>query len=466
MKKYTLFFAFLLFGLRAYSQTDSLTHYLEISIKKNPGILQKMAEFEASLQKIVQVGTLPDPELSTGIFLKPMELVGGNQLADIRLMQMFPWFGVLKYARDEMSLMAKAKFELLRDAKLQLCLEVQQSWFELYKNKKAIEWTTKNLDILQTLERVSLAKFKSASAGSVSSPAGNMPASSPPTTSNDKPGMGSMGGGSTSAAASPPLAATVGMSASGGGSGLADVYRIQMEMAELENNLASLKSNRLALTAQFNSLMNRPAQMALALPDNLQGDLTDIPVQRVVDSMLINNPMVVMLKREQESLEARQRMITRMGFPMVGVGLNYSLINKNPEAANSMNGKDMIMPMVTVTLPIYRKKYAAMQRETKSLQSAATEGIKSAQNSLQDEIYRAFQTYQDAQSGQRRYNRQLQLAEQTLNLLTKSYSTSGTGLTELLRVHQQILDIHLKIAENDAEFQSAAAKLKRLGNLN
>ena len=465
MKKYIFFFAFLLFGLTTFSQTDSLTYYLEISIKNNPGILQKMAEFEASLQKIVQVGTLPDPELSTGIFLKPMELVGGNQLADIRLMQMFPWFGVLRYAKDEMSLMAKAKFELLRDAKLQLCLEVQQSWFELFKNKKAIDWTAKNLHILQTLESISLTKFKSASAGSATSSVGSMAASSPPTASNDNSGMGSMGKGAATNASSAPLVSTAGMSAPGGGSGLADLYRIQMEMAELENNLASLKSNRLALMAQFNSFMNRPAQMTLALPDSLHGELTDIPVQMVVDSMLNNHPMVAMLKREQESLEARQRMITRMGYPMVGLGLNYSLINKNPDASNSMNGKDMIMPMVTITLPIYRKKYEAMQRETKSLQSAAVEGIKSTQNSLRDEIYRSFQTYQDAQSGQRRYNRQLQLAEQTLNLLTKSYSTSGTGLTELLRVNQQILDIHLKIAENEAEFQAAVAKLKRLGNL-
>ena len=63
------------------------------------------------MQKVPQVGSLPDPELSLGVFLSPMELVSGNQVADIRLMQMFPWFGVLKNAKDEMSLMANAKYE-------------------------------------------------------------------------------------------------------------------------------------------------------------------------------------------------------------------------------------------------------------------------------------------------------------------------------------------------------------------
>ncbi|MCK7534996.1 MAG: hypothetical protein MZV63_30395 [Marinilabiliales bacterium] len=80
-----------------------------------------------------QAGGLPDPALSAGVFLKPMELMNGNQVADIQLMQMFPWFGVLKNAKDEMSLMAKAKFELFRDARAQVYYDVQRSWYELFR---------------------------------------------------------------------------------------------------------------------------------------------------------------------------------------------------------------------------------------------------------------------------------------------------------------------------------------------
>jgi hypothetical protein len=126
-------------------QSDSLTNYLEIAAKNNPFVLQKFAEYEAALQKVPQVGGLPDPELSLGIFLKPMELVGGNQVADIRLMQMFPWVGVLKNAKDEMSLMAQAKYESFRDAKLQIFYNLQQSWHEMYKVNAAIQVSEKNL---------------------------------------------------------------------------------------------------------------------------------------------------------------------------------------------------------------------------------------------------------------------------------------------------------------------------------
>ena len=83
----------------------------------------------------------------------------------------------------------------------------------------------------------------------------------------------------------------------------------------------------------------------------------------VSDSMLVKNPMLGMLDYEKQSIEARKKMVTRMGYPMVGLGLNYSLISKTNVSMGepSMNGKDMIMPMVTVTLPVYRKKYNAMK---------------------------------------------------------------------------------------------------------
>ena len=69
------------------SATDSIAAYLATAAKNNPTVLQKFNEYQAALQKVPQVGSLPDPELSLGVFLSPMELIGGNQVADIRLAQ-------------------------------------------------------------------------------------------------------------------------------------------------------------------------------------------------------------------------------------------------------------------------------------------------------------------------------------------------------------------------------------------
>ena len=131
-----------------------------------------------------------------------MELVAGNQVADIQLMQMFPWFGVLKNAKDEMSLMANAKFESFRDAKLQVFLDVQRSWYDMHKIRQNIRISQKNIEILQTIERLAIARFK-AGPSSNNSSSGNAPAPlSSQASASGSSGMNTMGGSSGNSAGS------------------------------------------------------------------------------------------------------------------------------------------------------------------------------------------------------------------------------------------------------------------------
>ena len=248
-----------------YSQSDSLFKYLEIAAKNNPTIQQKFNEYKAALQKVPQVGSLSDPELSLGVFLKPMELVNGNQVADIRLMQMFPWFGVLKNAKDEMSLMANAKFELFRDAKSQVFYDVQRTWYELYKIQKDISISEKNIEILKIIGRLALVRFKSAPSGSPVTTSFNTGISAGYTQSGSavSSGMQTMGAGQGNSGSSPSNQAatsmqTTSMESSSVSSGLADLYRIEIETGELENDIALLKNQEQSIIARFNSYLNRP----------------------------------------------------------------------------------------------------------------------------------------------------------------------------------------------------------------
>jgi Outer membrane protein len=459
--------AALAFTIAEGQQSDSLMNYLEIAAKNNSTVLQKLAEYKASLQKVPQVGSLPDPELSTGIFLSPMELVGGKQIADIRLMQMFPWFGVLKNAKDEMSLMAKAKLETLRDAKLQVFYDVQRTYFELQKNRQSIRISEENLEILRTVEHVSLVKFKAAGAGSPATSSGNTTSTgSSPSSSPSSGGMSGGMGGNSSGNSVQSNSSSGGMSsapmASSGGSGLADLYRIQIEIKDLENSIQLLKNQEQTIVARFNSYLNRKLQTPVRLTEKISPDSLNISMQAVSDSILSHNPMLGMLQYEQQSLDARKQMVTKMGYPMVGLGLNYSLIGKNPMSTSEMNGSDMVMPMVTVTLPIYRKKYKAMQEEVKLQKTATEQGYQATANALQTEYYEALQLYNDARRRMKLYADQTDLANKSLNILMKSFSSSGSGLTDLLRIQQQTLDYELRNIEAITDNNTAVAWMKRL----
>ena len=120
------------------------------------------------------------------------------------------------------------------------------------------------------------------------------------------------------------------------------------------------------------------------------------------------------------------------------------------------------MPMVTITLPIYRKKYNAMKSEAGLLKTSTSQGYTATSNSLQAEFYEAVQLYQDAIRRQKLYADQYQLADQSLSIMLKSFSSSGASLTDILRVRQQMLDYKTRQVEALADYNTSVAWLKRL----
>ena len=449
---------------------DSLLKYLEVAAQNNPTVLQRFTEYEAALKKIPQVGSLPDPQLDIGVFITPMELVGGSQVADLKLMQMFPWFGVLKNAKDEMSLMAKAKFELFRDSKLQVYYDVQRAWYELFRLRKDISIFERNLEILGVIEQLSLIKYKASptgSSGSVSQQSDMPTQSNINVSSNDGSGMQGMGGGQKNQGNKSPVQSSGAMqsgsmASSPDGSGLTDLYRIKIESGDLKNNIALLKNQEQTTMARFNSYLNRPPLTKVftgdvLLPDSL---VMDLPI--VTDSIRNNIPMLSMLNYEKEAYQARKKMVTSMGFPMIGLGLNYSVIGRSEMSTSSMNGKDMIMPMVSITLPIYRKKYTAMREEADLLSKASSENFQAISNTLTTEYYSAVQLYQDALRRVKLYEDQFTLASKSLEIMLKSFSTTAVSLTDVLRARQQTLEYELKQVEAITDLNTAKAWLNRL----
>jgi outer membrane protein TolC len=103
-----------------------------------------------------------------------------------------------------------------------------------------------------------------------------------------------------------------------------------------------------------------------------------------------------------------------------------------------------------------------MQTEADLMKSATEQGFKAASNSLQTEYYEALQLYQDAQRRMKLYENQSQLAKKSLDIMIKSFSASGSGLTDILRIRQQTLDYEFKQVEAMVDYNTSIAWLNRL----
>ncbi|MDD5346404.1 MAG: TolC family protein, partial [Proteiniphilum sp.] len=268
---------------------DSLDRYLETAAKNNPGLNADFLAYKASLEKVPQAGAWPDPQLDIGFFLKPMDIVGGRQIADFTLMQMFPWFGTKKAAQTEATHMARMAYARFTETRDNLFLEVYTQWYLLSTLVQQLRNNRENLQLLKQLEELALRKVSSSSSGMSS-------------------GMGNTA------------------------PGMSDVLRVQLEMAEIENNIESILSEIAAEKAKFNALLNRSTDREVILPDSI----AKVPFffdEGVTMSEIENrNPMLDMLVEEEQAYRAKGEMDQKMSYPMFGIGLQYMLIGESATA--------------------------------------------------------------------------------------------------------------------------------------
>jgi outer membrane protein TolC len=458
----------LILGFQGIGFSQSLDDYLKVAAENNPELKAYFNQYLAALEKVPQVGALPDPELSIGFFIKPMERFMGNQQADIQLMQMFPWFGMLKTQKDEASQMARAQYEVFQDTKNRLFYQVKKTWYQLYRLEEEIRITKENLDILQQLERLALIRFQSAAgtgtgAINMQEPSNMNSGSLTSSTSS----MGAMSGGTYSG--------TLGKSSSKGGSsmgaapsmnegrfGMSDVLRIRIQIKELESTLALLEDSRLPLKAEFNQLLNRSITEEVIIADSLSGSVIAWHRQALLDSITQNNPMLKMLDAEEGAYEAQKKMARLEGRPMLGAGVNYMPFRPRTENGMPMGGNDMVMPMIRLTIPIYHKKYNALQKEAELRQLAVQQRRENTVNQLTTQWLTALRDLDDANRKAKLYREQAGLARQVLNLLMTSYATEGRDFEEVLRVQQQLLDYQLKLIASIVDQHITIALLENL----
>lgn len=445
----------LLFALNANGQT--LEDYLMIAAENNPNLKSKYFQYQAALERVPQVGSLPDPQLSFGFFVMPMERYMGNQIAEISLMQMFPWFGTLGAAKNEMSFMAKAKFEEFNDTKSMLFYEVRSNWYALQLLEKEIAITKENIELLKTMEQIALTRFKSgAQSGGSSGSMGDMGNQSKQNASNTMSGMNMQ---STNQPTSKSNNQQISTSSNGS---MIDVLRVQMEINELQNNLALLEDSKIPLIARFNQLLNRDRIEPVIFSDSIIAATMPISLNEIPDSIKNNNPMLKMLEQEEATYIAQGKMNKKMGLPMIGLGLQYNIFQSRANSESMMNGRNMLMPMASVTIPLWRKKYTASVRESDYMRQSVIEQKQDVSNQLMVNYEDALKDYKDADRRVKLYQDQTSLANQALNILIVQYSTEGSNFEEVLRMQQQLLDYRLKYLNAHIDGNIAVAMMERL----
>ncbi|SDD04364.1 Outer membrane protein TolC [Algoriphagus faecimaris] len=435
-------------------QAQSLDDYLLEAAENNPGLKASYLRYEAALERSHQP-SLPDPELQAGVFLQPMERFMGNQSADFRLMQMFPWFGMISTQKKEANQMAQAQYQLFLEEKNRLFFQIKRTWYEMIRLREEIEISQENLEFLKKYEELALMRFKSGTSGNTISPSSPTPAASS-NSSSASSGMSAMGNTSNnSSTSSAEGMGTAAMSSSE--TTINAVLQIKIEIKELENSIEQLHADEEPLKITFNQLLNRGIDAKINLPSQLVQPQLSLQKQEILDSIWQNNPMLEMYDAEIGAYQQQAKMANLEGKPMLGAGVNYMTFAPRPENGMFMGGENMIMPMVNITLPIYRKKIKSKIKEAELLQESKRLERNKTENLLAMEWAEAFRTWEESERNLSLYEAQIELVNQQIQLLETAYASNATTLENVLQAHQQLLNYQLKrINAINNQYQSLA----------
>jgi len=247
-------------------------------------------------------------------------------------------------------------------------------------------------------------------------------------------------------------------------SGMADILRIQIEMAELDNNIESISSEIEAEKARFNKLLNRSASVGIVVPDIINIIPFHFDEEMIKELIRLQNPMLAMYSEEANAHDAMAEMNRKMGYPMFGVGIQYMLIGKssNGMVMPDMNGNDMVMPMLSVSIPIFRKKYDSAQKESILLKRASEENYINTLNILEAEFYLLKHRLDDALRKIELYRKQANLTGTTYELVVKEFAAGKGDLSDAIQIQRQLLDYQLKEAESVAGYNTLVASVWKL----
>jgi outer membrane protein TolC len=328
----------------------------------------------------------------------------GSQRATLSVSQMFPWFGTLEAQGDAAALMAEAKYQAFLDARNQLFFQVSAAFYPLFELNRWQRIERENIEILEAYKSVANTKFKN--------------------------GMAPM----------------------------VDVLRVDIMLKDAATNLEILNQKEKPLVATFNKLLNRDESAEVEIADSLEIEFVENKIRK--DSLLAENPLIDALELKVQASKASEIAAQKQGLPKLGVGLEYMFMDKNSNGGMTDNGKDVLMPMVSVSIPIFRKKYKAAEKEAQLMQESYSLQKEETANMLVSNYETTWFELQRQQQLIELYDQQTRVSKQALNLLFSAYSNSGEQFEEVLRMQQQLLKYEQMKATAEVQYQIEMAKLK------
>ena len=401
-----LVFSFSLFTFHLINAQQLETSINE-ALANNPEIQKFELQYQRASEKVNEVNTIPNTEFSVGYFVSEPETRTGAQRFKVSAKQMLPWFGTMTSRENYRSALADAKYEDIVIVKRKLITSVSQSYYILYGNKAKQAVLAKNIKLLETYETLALTSVETGKASAV------------------------------------------------------DVLRLQMRQNEIQQLKEVLQQQFLAEQTKFNNLLNRENDVAVNVVDRLMIPSEDFEINT---QNLDLHPELLKYDKLYRSIEQSELLNQKESGPMIGFGLDYINVADRPNMDFSDNGKDVVMPMVAVSIPIFNRNYKSVTKQNELEQQEIEAQKQERLNTLETLLDQAVNERISARISHATQTKNLKQAKDAEDILIKSYETGNIDFNDVLDIQELQLKFQINQIESVKTYYVQTAIINYLTN--
>jgi outer membrane protein TolC len=286
--------------------------------------------------------------------------------------------------------MAESEYVEIAIAKRKLALSVAQSYYELYAITAKQEVLSQHIQLLQTYEQLALTSVEVGKASVV------------------------------------------------------DVLRLQIRQNELRQQQKVLQEEYVAERSAFNILRNQSQTLAVAIVSELEIPTEDFSYP---EDAILGNPEVLKYDKLYESVAQSELLNQKERAPSLGFGVDYIPVAERTDMNPMDNGKDILMPMVTFSIPIFNQGYKSISKQNELKQQEIQSQKQERLNTLKTLLSMAISERNKARIMFETQKQNLKQANDAEEILTKNYETGTIDFNDLL----DIQELQLKFEMNQIE---------------
>ncbi|MDA3872290.1 MAG: TolC family protein [Candidatus Marinimicrobia bacterium] len=394
------------------NSNSSIDEYISYALNNNPGLKARYHQWQASKKNIDLVNKLPNPKFNFGYFIRNVETAVGPQEYKIGISQKLPFYSKLKLNKIIQSYKSEIKKQLFYDYADEIAYNIKTLYYDIYFINRSLEITNQNIELIIQYNQVLKSRYISA----------------------DKSQK--------------------------------DLLKSKQELARLKEEYSSLKRDKKSLSISFLNILNIQTLDSINTHDFIKPLIINSNIDSLITILFQNNRQLEIQSINTDIATLLVKKSKQNYIPDFSVGVDYILTGDKYKADGSevdMSGKDPLLLMFSMEIPLQFKKIYAGINASKNNKISAEENINALQNRLVADLHNLVNKQENFRHKIDLYEKELiPYSNHILQIVKKEYSVGKSDFSQLLEEQRNLIKYQLDKEKAITEFYKINAKIKKL----